>query len=435
MYRRSFIAIFGFALFALYSYADAAMPYTLQSAMGVATEHSPLLQKAEAARDEGQWKGVEGAGVFLPTVTLSGTHFFEKKYQLLNINTANGPSVIPQIFPTSSATVEAKWIFFDGLSNLSHFKAAQSIKKAGESSFKWARFQLQHEVTLAYVKVIAAKKLEDVSGQNLKTLQNHHEQIKNLRSGGLATNYDILRVESQLSEAEADLLLAKDNTAISQEHLGQVLGIPESADAGESQLAEPNIEPIKNLTFNRDTNKRADLDALEEQVNASDQMDSANSRFWLPKLGLDAQYIKYNNLTDPLTDWDRYRSAYSVGFIMSWDIFNPREFAQSRQETYKSIQVQKSLIQANLQAPVDFAFWKRRYLYSATLYTAKKVDLERANETVRLSQAGFKAGVRTTTDVLDSELDLFRARAGIVNAQVNCLEAKLKLELALGETL
>ena len=54
---------------------------------------------------------------------------------------------------------------------------------------------------------------------------------------------------------------------------------------------------------------------------------------------------------------------------------------------------------------------------------------------VRLANAGFKAGVRTTTEVLDAELDLFRARAGIVTTQLNCAEAKTKLELATGENL
>ena len=121
--------------------------------------------------------------------------------------------------------------------------------------------------------------------------------------------------------------------------------------------------------------------------------------------------------------------------MLNWELFNPQVFAQSKEQFYHAIQVEKSLVQANLQAPVDFAFWKKRYLYSATLYEAKKVDVERASETVRLANAGFKAGVRTTTEVLDAELELFRARAGIVNAQMNCIEAKEKLELSLGETL
>ena len=321
MYRRYFWCVVSLLGLSVSQNAKAAYSYTLASALQAASGNSPVLQKAEALRDQGKWRGVEGATVFLPTLTLSGTHFFAKKYQILNIMTGGFPSEFPQIFPTTSATVEAKWLLFDGLSNVSNFRAARSLKNASESNYTWARFQLEHDVTLAYLKVIASKKLEEVSNQNLKTLQNHREQIKNLRAGGLATNYDILRVESQLSEADADLLLAKDNTFISQERLGQVLGLSESADAADAQLAEPDAAKVRNLSFNRDANKRLDLQALEEQVSASEMIDTANSRFWLPKIGLDAQYIKYNNLTDPHTDWDRYRSAWSAGFFLSWEKF------------------------------------------------------------------------------------------------------------------
>ena len=157
--------------------------------------------------------------------------------------------------------------------------------------------------------------------------------------------------------------------------------------------------------------------------------------FWIPKIGLGAQYIFYNNLSDSMSDYDRYRKAWSAGFFLTWDLFNPRAFAQSKEEKFKAIQAEKGLQQANLQAPVDFAFWKKRYLYSATLFQAKQIDLNRATDTVRLAEAGFKAGVRTTTEVLDAELDLFKARAGIVTSQMNCLEAKIKIELSQGAPL
>jgi outer membrane protein TolC len=48
---------------------------------------------------------------------------------------------------------------------------------------------------------------------------------------------------------------------------------------------------------------------------------------------------------------------------------------------------------------------------------------------------GFKAGTRTTTDVLDAELEEFQASAGLVQAQINSLEALIQLELVTGKRL
>jgi outer membrane protein TolC len=62
-------------------------------------------------------------------------------------------------------------------------------------------------------------------------------------------------------------------------------------------------------------------------------------------------------------------------------------------------------------------------------------DVDEAKESVRLATLGFKAGVNTTTDVLDAELDKFTASAGLVQAQVGMLEAVINLELAIGKRL
>ena len=428
--------ILGFlGLFIAFTSVQAEPVYTHDEAISEAYQHSPSLQRTEAQRDQAKWKSVEAFGTFLPNLQIQGNHYLDKKFENLNLVFGGGPIVIPQIYPTSSAALQANWLLFDGLANTSTYRSALYLKDAAEENFSWARFQLEQDVKLAYSKVVAAKRLEDVADQNLKTLQNHLDQVKTMKSGGVSTNYDVLRVESQLSEAQTQLLDAQDAAQIAKDRLGQVLGLNTPADSKETELEVPSADKVKNVQFNLNQNKRLDLQALQNQVYASDLLDSAANKFWVPKISLGANYTMYNNLSDGTSDWNNYRSAYSIGVFATWDIFNVNLFAKSKEETYKAIADQKSLQQTNLAAPVDFSFWKKRYLYSATFYEAKRVDLDRAQETVRLAQAGFKAGVRTTTEVLDAELELFRARAGIVNAQMNCIEAKLKLESSLGEKL
>jgi outer membrane protein TolC len=415
--------------------ASAASSYDYEGALKEASVNSPALQKMEATRDEMKWKGLEGEAAFLPEFSVNGSHYFEKRYQLLTVPFNGNIVSFPQIFPSSALSLDAKWLIFDGFANVQKYKGAQLMKTAGESDYQWAKFQLEEDVKLAYDRVVAAKQLLSVSDENLKTLQNHLDQVKTLKGGGIATNYDVLRVESELSEAQANFLQAQDNIVIAQERLGQVLGSSEAVDTTTGDLDLPTPDKVRPLEFRKTKTNRADLEALQERVYASDLQDSATNRYWVPKISIGGDYTMYNNLTDGVTDWKQYQAAWSAGFFLTWDIFNPTLITKSKQENYKAIEMQKQLVQTNLTAPVDFAFWKKRYLYNSTLYVAKKVDLERATETVRLSQAGFKAGVRTTTDVIDAELDLFRARAGVVNSLIDCAEAKSKLELSLGEKL
>ncbi len=418
------------ALFEILPFSAMALPtYTLDQAISTASQSSPALQKAEAQQSEMHWKRVEGFSTFLPALSVVGSHDLIYRFQEITFPT----STFTLLAPLSAGTLQAKWLLFDGLANVDRFRSTSYLSRAADANYNWTRFQLEEEVTLAFEHEVAAKKLANVADENLKTIQNHLDQVKALKGGGVATTYDVLRVEAQLSEAQAEYLQSQDNIQLMQERLGQVLGNPEPADTANGELETPRPELIRKLEFRSQTHHRLDLESLQDQVYASDLGQSANNRYWIPKVSLAGDYTMYNNQTEAINDWQKYRASWTLGLYVSWDIFAPASFAQAKQETYKSIQNQKSLNQANLQAPVDFAFWKKRYLYSATLYIAKKADLERATETVRLANAGFKAGVRTTTDVIDAELDLFRARAGVVTSQMDCVEAKSKLELALGE--
>jgi outer membrane protein TolC len=52
-----------------------------------------------------------------------------------------------------------------------------------------------------------------------------------------------------------------------------------------------------------------------------------------------------------------------------------------------------------------------------------------------LAQEGRRAGVRTSTELLDAESDLFRSRAGLITAQMGAIEALVNLELVSGQKL
>jgi outer membrane protein TolC len=98
-------------------------------------------------------------------------------------------------------------------------------------------------------------------------------------------------------------------------------------------------------------------------------------------------------------------------------------------------QADKNLRQTQIKSKQDFDFWKRKFKYYCTVYKARVSDVEKANESVRLARIGHRAGVRTNTDLLDAELELFHARAGAVNAQEGAIEALINLEMATGQKL
>jgi outer membrane protein TolC len=98
-------------------------------------------------------------------------------------------------------------------------------------------------------------------------------------------------------------------------------------------------------------------------------------------------------------------------------------------------QVHQALRESRLEASEDIETWFRRYQDQTLLYQAKQRNIERATESLRLSKLGLKEGTQTNLDVLEAEADLYNARAGSIQSQVDAAEAWMRLEVALGKTI
>jgi len=244
-----------------------------------------------------------------------------------------------------------------------------------------------------------------------------------------------LRVEVQANEAQSELLQADDNVAMARQKLAISMGLENDDRELQGDLPIPDSSRLKTLKI-EDNQQRTDVVALEQKTEAANKLESAAAAYWVPRINLAAQYIYYNNISDDIQDTKNYRDAYNFGVFLTWNIFDGMSsIAKSKQSVYERLQAEKSLKQVRDQLPYDFNFWKRRSVYTATLYTAKKSDLEKSQESVRLAKEGFRAGTKTNTEVLDAETDLFRARAGVVNSQMNFVESQINLEMALGRKL
>ena len=408
---------------------------TLDSALSEGSQNSPRLQKAEAAAKEASWKQTETLSNFLPSLNASFAHYFDKKYQFNDVVLGGNTVDIPLIFPANAAYVNATLPVFEGFSSMNRYSAARLQSEAATKDFDWTRFQVEQDIRLKYYQALAAQKTLEVAQQNLATITEHLQQVQTLKKSGVATRYDVLRVEVQANEAQSELLQADDNVAMARQKLAISMGLENDDRELQGDLPIPDSSRLKTLKI-EDNQQRTDVVALEQKTEAANKLESAAAAYWVPRINLAAQYIYYNNISDDIQDTKNYRDAYNFGVFLTWNIFDGMSsIAKSKQSVYERLQAEKSLKQVRDQLPYDFNFWKRRSVYTATLYTAKKSDLEKSQESVRLAKEGFRAGTKTNTEVLDAETDLFRARAGVVNSQMNFVESQINLEMALGRKL
>lgn len=420
------------AFLSLQARADGLrLPEALQEAL----DNSPKVQRSESQYRETSWKKTESYSGFLPTLTADASYLFDKKYALVDVNLGGNPLSIPQIIPTTNLALTARWSLFDGFSSTNRYRSSSAFEKSAKDDFDWTRFQVEREVTVLFYKALAAKELKAVAEQNVRALEDHLKDVRLFKKVGSSTNYDVLRVEVQMSEAQSELMNATDNVEVARARLSEALG--QDADVKEVDGALPRLKAglVSNVTELK-MSERKDLESLREKAEGFRHQEDSAERYWVPRIALVGQYQYYNNRNDRFDDYDNFRDAYNYGIALSWNLFDGMtSIAKSKQSIEQKYQAEKTLRQAELKAKRDFDFWKRKYIYYCSVYEARLNDIVKAEESVRLSREGQKVGARTNTDVLDAEAELYRAKAGAVNAQVGAIEAVVNLELSTGEKL
>lgn len=418
------------------SYSDAqTLDISLTDAVSEARSQSPKLLRARSVTEESSWKKVEAYAGYLPTLGLQTTYLTQHKYLLTDINLGAGPTSIPQVIPTSIVTLTASMPLFDGFAGTNRLFSAKSFAQASEQDYEWTQFQVDREVALQFYKTLGAQILMDVATQNVKTLEDHLNDVSLFKEAGLSTHYDVLRVEVQVSEAKTELLNSIDNIEINRNRLSELFG--KDTDDRKLSGALPVLSPdlIKNLDV-KNLNGRTDLQSLQNKSEGFRYNEKAAERFWVPRINAFGQYQYYNNINDRFDDRDAYREGYQIGLNLTWNIFDGMvSSARSKQSIEQKYQAEKTLRIAQIKAQQDASFWKRKYIYFCSVYKSRSVDVQKSTESLRLVKEGRRVGARTNTDFLDTETELFRAQAGQVNAQVGAVEALINLELATGQKL
>ncbi len=418
--------------------SQSAHSLTLQDALNLALGSSPVIQKSNSVKEEAYWKRIEATSTFIPTLSAQASYLFDKKYALTNIRFAGATTdtIVPQIIPNGQLSLTTTLPIFEGFAGINRLSAASLLEEAAQNEADWSKFKIEMGVSLAFYRTLASKSLKQIAEQNLKILRDHLKEIQLFKKNGMATNYDVLRVEVQVSNAESELLNSEDNIAINGQNLIELMGSENNSLEVSGELPQINnltTESLEQLNPNKDSlNSRLDLLALKNKTNSYSYLEKAQSKFWVPKISLFGQYQLYNNLNTSLTD--SYRNAYQAGIQATWNIFDGIvSYSKSRQSTEQFIQNEKNYRLSEIAAKKDLEVWIRKILFYTSLYKARKSDIGKSEESVRLAREGRRVGSRSNTDLLDAESDLYKSQAGAINAQLGAIEALINFQLTTGK--
>ena len=261
--------------------------------------------------------------------------------------------------------------------------------KSAELSFKRAREALEEkkkqltleEITNRYFEVLKYEKKVEIEKISVEQSKENLEMIRNKFSLGDASELDVMQAEVGLSQAQLDLTRAKNGLTLARMNLSYVLGLP--LDLPMKLTDTFSLETLE-ITLEESIQKA--LKNRYEIVEAQDSVEFA-------KLKLS---LKQNQYTS--------------------EIEQEKAEIELEKEEVNLEQVMKMI---PLEITSSFFALKEK----ETNAEITKKQAEEKEESYRIAQAQFKAGLITIADLLDSQIKL-------TQANINALEALFIANLA-----
>ena len=294
------------------------------------------------------------------------------------------------------------------------------------------------DVRTKFYLVLVTRERIKVQEQNVELLRRQLQDVKNRYEAGTVSNFEVLRAEVAVANAQPPLITARNAYRLAIDDLRQALGFV-TADAanvgkipefvGKLEFAPVSYELASALSTAKE--RRPDLQRLRKLEQSAEKSVAARRANLYPNL---AAYASYDWRKRPgYSDFAASRDGITVGLSSTWNIFDGSA-TRARVKQAESALEQTRLTAA--EAELSISVEVRRALSSlqeaTELAEASKKVIEQAEEAVRLADARYSAGTATQLDVLQARTDLTTARLNQLQAFYSFNVASAAVRRAMG---
>ena len=406
--------------------ADSIPRITLAEALRRSTRFDPDYVRALGQIENAEWgRRAAMLAFFVPTVELG---LDETKYSQSFFNPADPAN------PTSTLVVgraSAKYEVFSlrKFSQPARTRAELASAEAGELE---QRFQAALETESSYYDVIVNGELARVAQQRAARAREGLSVARARVASGAAVQTDSLQLVLELIRAQVDSLIQHNALRTAQLELGRRVGAPGPVDA----VPLDSLPPAK-LPLSLAEAMRAALDqgpqyraAVANERSAAATL-RAQRGDYLPTLSIGGVHQRYDTQLFPGAS-----NITSVTFTLSYPLWNngQREIEATRARVNRDV---ARTIREDMERVVrrDVTDSYDSYETSAAAVELARVAVTVAQQTYRMQELRYRAGAGTILDLLDAQLSLAEAEAGLVRARNEARLALARLEANLGRRL
>ena len=296
------------------------------------------------------------------------------------------------------------------------------------------------EVRTRFYTVLVSREKIKVQEQNTELLQRQLQDVKNRFEAGTVSNFEVLRAEVALANAQAPLITARNDYRLAIEELRLALGFTTATETNVTKIPDflgtleftPASFDLRSALATARA-QRPDLLRLRKLATAAEEGVLARRAGYYPNVSLFGAYD--SRKTPGLNTFSGNRDGVTVGLQSTWNIFDGRATAGRVAQARSFLEQTKlAVAEAQLNVDVDVRRAISTFQQANELAEASKKVVEQAEEAVRLANARYNAGTATQLDVLTSQVDLTTARLNQLQAYYSYNVAVATTRKAMGLT-
>jgi outer membrane protein TolC len=354
--------------------------------------------------------------------------------QFAQYNFLNGSEIIAGTQNNYIWAIEARQPLFAGGAILANYQAS-SIGEDAARLEETAKYQdVVKEVKIAYFNILRAQRIQDAARQAVEMLNAHRDVAENYFKVGMIPKNDLLHAEVELANGRQALVRANNAVELAKSSFNTVLKRKiftpvEVVDILAYHPLNKSFEECLNVAYQA----RPELKISSLRAAQAGKLVRIAQSDYFPTVSLVGNYSRFGD--NPSVSGSDYKDAESwyMMAVASWNFWEwgKTKFRvdASKAKENQALEASKEL---NDQITLEI---KNAYLIlqetESQIVVWQKV-IEQAEENFRISEERYKERVATSTEVLDAQTLLTKAKSEYANALGDYNVNYAKLQRAMG---
>ena len=332
-----------------------------------------------------------------------------------------------------SSTFNANMEIFNGR-RIFEAITLKNQQKAKKHTQNYTKEDLIYRVSSAYYDLLEKKTEIEIYKYNLVEVQEQYNYNKARYDVGLGTKFDILRAQTELETAKADLENAKFSLKVSQTNLANIAGYPIFANLQPKDKIIHKLELVEKdktpeVLFAQAVSVREDVKAKEDSIKAVRAKRNAIAGDFLPSVILSWESAIVGTVKVGGRRNDTYSLLVTVPLGKNLGI---NSFTRYKMENnnYLIAQTELSKMLKDIQKKITDNFYGIKS--GEEIINAKNQQTISTKEGLRQALARMRIGEATYLDVTDANRLKTQARIELVQAIVKYNQTQLSQLLETG---